>query len=93
MKIRLNERELVIANVMADLFEKGTPETRIAEYCILKKMTSQQLLNFLEKINTLPEAVKLTIFQRFVLRTETGADGDDARCHGHSMRLFLENVA
>lgn len=79
---------------MADLFAKGTPETRIAEYCILKKMTPQQLLNFLGKINTLPESVKLTIFQRFnLLRTETGADGDDARSHGYAMRLFLNNLA
>jgi hypothetical protein len=93
MKTRLNERELVIAFVMADLFEKGNPETRIAEYCILKKMNPRQLLNFLAKIKTLPEDVKLTIFKQFNLLSNDVTYGDEARRHGYAMRLFLENVS
>ena len=78
---------------MADLFEKGSPETRIAEYCILKKMTPQQLLNFLAKIKTLPEDVKVTIFKQFNLLSNDVVYSDEARRHGNAMRLFLENVA
>lgn len=78
---------------MADLFEKGSPETRTAEYCILKKMTRQQLLNFLNKLDTLPEDVKLTIFKRFNRLDNQVEVDDDSRFHGQAMRLFLKNVA
>jgi AAA+ ATPase superfamily predicted ATPase len=62
---RLNQREREVAVVATDLFLKGSPEWRIAEYAHLKGLTSEQLSNFLDKLVTLPENVKLTIYNHY----------------------------
>jgi AAA+ ATPase superfamily predicted ATPase len=62
---RLNQREREIAIVASDLFLKGSPEWRIAEYAYLKGFTSEQFSNFLEKLELLPENVKLTIYNHY----------------------------
>jgi hypothetical protein len=46
----LTKREREVASVAADLLMKGDPCTRIAKYCIDKRMTMQQVRRMLEKI-------------------------------------------
>jgi len=46
----LNDLEYEVARVASDLLLKGNPVTRIAKYALDKKMTSEQLVNFLVKL-------------------------------------------
>jgi hypothetical protein len=62
---RLNQREKETAIVAADLFLKGSPEWRIAEYAYLNGFTAQQFSNFLDKLGLLPESVKFTIYNHY----------------------------
>jgi hypothetical protein len=62
---KLNQREKEIAIVASDLFLKGSPEWRIAEYAHQKGLTDKQLSNFLDKLKILPENVKLTIYNHY----------------------------
>lgn len=48
--MRLNERELVVAFVAADLLEKGCPEYRIAKYCLRKKMNLSHVAKLSKKL-------------------------------------------
>ena len=60
----LNKREQEIVQVMVDLFMKGLPETRIAKYCIDKKLTEIQLRSFLDKL-CLSSNTKMDIIHAF----------------------------
>jgi hypothetical protein len=64
MSVRLNARERETAIVAADLFSKGSPELRVAEYAHRKGFTDEQFYNLLEKL-PLPEEVKFVIHTHF----------------------------
>jgi hypothetical protein len=49
---KLNKREKDVALVASDLFRKGSPEWRIAQYAHLKGFTVAQLYNFLDKLES-----------------------------------------
>lgn len=87
---RLNQREIEVAKVAVDLLRKGNPETRIAEYCHLKKMTRIQVGNFLQKLPSLPEPVRMTILNTF-RDLETGVEFDHSREQGYALNLWLRN--
>jgi hypothetical protein len=90
---RISQREREMAQVMADLFDKGSPEIRIAEHFIRMKFTERQTLNMLQKINTLPvnglAASKIILHYRELKKGSQ--DSDDARSHGYAVRLWLKN--
>ena len=85
---RLNQREREIACVAADLFLKGSPEWRIAEYAYLKGLSSAQLSNFLDKLETLPENVKLTIYNHY-RDISRGDCYDKAKSFGSQLHYWL----
>ena len=62
---KLNARERETVAVAVDLFAKGSPEWRIAEYGHLKGFTAEQFSTFLDKIDCLPEDVKFVIVTHF----------------------------
>ena len=62
---RLNQREKETALVAVDLFLKGSTEWRIAEYAYKKGFTPEQFSNFLDKLETIPESVKFTIYNHY----------------------------
>lgn len=73
---------------MVDLFLKGTPETRIANFCHLKKMSNQQVLDFLFKL-PLPKETSQLIFASFV-SIGNGFDFDNARNIGRSLDMWRQ---
>ena len=87
---KLNQREIEVARVMSDLFFKGIPETRVAEYCILKKMTEQQLVNFLNKLPHISEPVRMTIHNTFRDLMRDGQDDDRSRGEGYHLPQWLD---
>lgn len=61
----LSKKEKDIAYVAVDLFNKGTPEWRIAKYCKNSKMNRKQLNQFLYKLCIAPH-VSQEIYQSFI---------------------------
>ena len=89
---RLNKREKDIASVASDLFLKGSPEWRIAEYAHLKGLTSNQLSNFLDKLGVLHEDVKLKIYDHF-RDIERGNCFDKSKLFGSKLQYWLKAKA
>ena len=85
---KLNAREKETASVAADLFLKGSPEWRIAEYAHLLRFTEQQLSNFLDKIECLTEDVKFVIFTHFK-DIRKGMCDDKAICNGQRLSTWV----
>lgn len=85
---RLNAREKETAIVAADLFLKGTPEWRIAQYGHLKGFTNEQFSNFLDKLDCLPEEVCFVINTHFK-DLRKGLCYDKAKSHGTQLRKWL----
>jgi len=52
--IGLTLSEFNTLTVMADLLEKGSPETRIAKYLVDQGMTPERTSKFLKKLNLSP---------------------------------------
>lgn len=88
----LNDREREVASVMADLFLKGTPEQRIAEYCLLKNMTPTQVHLFLGKLVILSAPVCGDIYNKFMEKRKLGEDFDASRQHGKKLREWLDSI-
>jgi hypothetical protein len=86
---RLNQREKEIAAVTRDLFLKGSTEYRIAEYAFSKRLTSEQFSNFLEKLEILPENVRLTIYNHYrdILHNQCY---DQSKGFGHQLNHWLK---
>ncbi len=89
---RLNKREQDVALVASDLFLKGSPEWRIAEYARLKGLTSRQLSTFLDKLSVLPEEVKLKIYDHF-RDIERGNCFDKPKLFGSNLQRWLRGKA
>lgn len=87
---RLNSRDKEVVSVMIDLLYKGRPETRIAEYCLSKKMTEQQVVNLLNKLPHLSEPVKLTIRDTFRDLERDSKDHDFSRNEGYHLKQWYE---
>lgn len=88
----LNKREQDVASVASDLFLKGSPEWRIAEYAHLKGLTSRQLSIFLDKLSVLPEDVKLKIYDHF-RDIERDNCFDKAKLFGSKLQYWLKAKA
>ncbi len=88
---RLNNREFNLVSVTKDLFLKGSPERRIAEYAYLKGFTDEQFSNFLDKLDSLSEDVKFVIHTHF-RDIKRGECFDKARCHGENLRIWIEKT-
>lgn len=84
---KLNHRERDLAFVTADLFLKGSPELRIAEYAHLKGFTNQQFSNFLDKLECLPEDVLFVIHTHFK-DLRKGICHDKSRAYGTRLRAI-----
>lgn len=87
---RLNQKEKEIAKVASDLFLKGSPEWRIAEYAYYKGLTVQQLSNFLEKLTVLPENVKFTIYTHYKDISRGDDWFDKSRQFGETLSRWLK---
>ena len=74
-----------MAVVATDLFNKGSPELRVAEYANRAGFTDQQFSNFLEKLDCLPEETKYIIHTHF-RDLGKGDCRDKARYHGMKLR-------
>lgn len=62
---KLNAREKEVAKVAVDLFLKGTPEWRIADYGHRRGFTNEQFSIFLDKLGGIPDEVSFVIMTHF----------------------------
>ena len=85
---KLNQRERETVVVASDLFFKGSPEWRIAEYAYLKGFTQEQLLTFLGKLELLPENVKITIYNHY-RKIQQSACFDQSKSFGLQLKHWL----
>ena len=88
---KLNQREKEIASVAADLFLKGSPEWRIAEYAHYRNLTREQFSNFLEKISVLSESVRLVILTHYV-DIQRGNCYDKGKTNGRILQHWIDTV-
>jgi len=86
---RLNSRERDLANVATDLFIKGTPEWRIADYAHRRGFTAKQLLTFLNKINLIHYDLKFKIYEHFKHVNEQLCVCDEAKSNGLKIQHWL----
>jgi hypothetical protein len=84
----LNTRERDTAIIANDLFSKGSPEWRIAEYASKRDWTDQQFSNFLDKLTCLPEEVKFVIHTHF-RDIRKGVCHDKAKAYGEQLQRWL----
>ena len=84
----LTPRERDVASVAADLLMKGNPSTRIAKYCLRKKMTLTQLYTLLKKMPYIdPIGDVLRTFHRLEERPEVL---DQSEEYGRKVRELLD---
>lgn len=87
--MKLTPREREVASVAADLLMKGNPSTRIAKYCLRKRMDLAQVYKLTQKIpNIDPNGDVLRTFHRLSERPEIL---DPSEEHGKIVRELLDN--
>ncbi len=87
--MRLTPREREVASVAADLLMKGNPSTRIAKYCLRKKMDLSQVYKLLKKLPVMdPNRDILRVFHRL---DEMPECLDQSQEHGKVLRETLDS--
>ena len=88
--LKLNVQEFDTLTVMCDLLEKGTPETRIAKYLVLKygPMSYGKCVKFVQKLKLSKEWEKriLDRYKQLYEEGETTFNVDAAQNLGASLR-------
>ena len=83
---KLTKKEKQVLPVMIDLFLKGSPEHRIALYMLNQKMTENQALKFLQKLNSvLGGTVMNTIWYKFQNLSRNPHFHDDSKNYGYTL--------
>jgi hypothetical protein len=87
--VKLTQREREVASVAADLLMKGNPATRIAKYCLRKKMDLSAVYKLLKKMpNIDPIGDMIRTFHRLQERPNVL---DMSEEYGRKVKEELEN--
>jgi len=87
--MKLTPREFEVASVAADLLMKGNPATRIAQYCLRKKMNLSQVYKLVNKL-PIAQVFRNSIVTTFHSLDERPDIGDESMSNGRRLKEALD---